>query len=202
MLVKPLTPINEADLANLNSAEKWSFVEAAVWAHRPELSTAIWSAMGEMRKSATLSPRLLELLRLRIQFHNQCRACMTLRYSPEVDEDVVCSLERPSEAPDLAPGEKAALRFADLFVLDHLSIGEPEFEELRQYFDEGQIVELVLVCGLSLGLGRIPAVWRLYDAYPMSEWPDANEKMAPWSSGVHIDVDFSDIGGKLREIVS
>jgi AhpD family alkylhydroperoxidase len=66
--------------------------------------------MGQ--STGTLSPRLLELVRLRIAFHNQCRSCMSVRYESAIDdgltEDAVCSLERPADAPDLSDAERTA----------------------------------------------------------------------------------------------
>src|SRR6202000_1740076 len=68
----------------------------------------------------TLSRRLAELIRLRIAFHNRCRSCMAIRYGEALDDgvtdDLVCSLEKPYDAPDLTDAERAALRFADLFA--------------------------------------------------------------------------------------
>jgi alkylhydroperoxidase family enzyme len=187
MLINPPKPIEQSEIDELDPVEKWTYLENALWAHRPGLASALGAVSRELRERGTLSPRLLELLRLRVQFHNQCRACMTVRHSPEVSEDVVCSLESPDDAPDLSLAEKAALRFADMFVLNHVSIGESEFNSLREHFDDGQIVELSVVCAMRLGVGRISAVWRVYEDYPMSEWPPVGEPMAPWTSGVHID---------------
>ena len=76
-----------------------------------------------------LRPRLQELIRLRIAFHNQCRTCMAVRYEDAiadgVTEDLVCSLQRPHEADDLTDADRVALRFADLFATNHLAIDEP-----------------------------------------------------------------------------
>ena len=51
-------------------------------------------------------------------------------------EDAVCSLERPAEAPDLTEAERAALRFADLFATNHLSIDDGVYDDLRNHFSE------------------------------------------------------------------
>jgi alkylhydroperoxidase family enzyme len=50
-----------------------------------------------------------------------------------VSEALVCSLERPYEAPDLTDAERVALRYADLFASDHLAIDET-YESLRAHF--------------------------------------------------------------------
>ncbi|MET0909619.1 MAG: carboxymuconolactone decarboxylase family protein, partial [Ilumatobacteraceae bacterium] len=90
--------------------------------HRPEAYNAYVEAEQVLRATGTLKPRLVELVRLRVAFHNQCRTCMATRRAPElVSEQLVCSLERPYEAPDLLDEERAALRYADLFAADHLA---------------------------------------------------------------------------------
>jgi AhpD family alkylhydroperoxidase len=120
--------------------------------------------------SGTLSPRLIELMRLRMAFHNQCRSCMAIRYANAVEdgvnEDLVCSLEKPQEAEDLSPAERAALRFVDLFATNHLAIDEAVYDDLRQYFTEGELVEIGLNCAIDLGMGRLAATWRVTEDLP------------------------------------
>ncbi len=50
-----------------------------VYAHRPELAVAYARFMAALRAPGELSPRLRELVRIRVAFHNQCRGCMALR---------------------------------------------------------------------------------------------------------------------------
>src|ERR1700743_618824 len=114
-----------------------------IFAHPPRLAPACTTLSAALQREAELPARLRELVRLRIAFHNQCRTCMAVRYEPgSVSEDLVCSLEKPMEAPDLTEAERAALRFADLFATNHLAIDDAEYESLRRWFDEGQLVEL------------------------------------------------------------
>ena len=76
----------------------------AILAHCPEASAGLAAAMDALRAKGTIGQRAFELIRLRIAFHNQCRSCMAIRYRTAVDdgltEGLVCSLEKPSEAPD------------------------------------------------------------------------------------------------------
>jgi AhpD family alkylhydroperoxidase len=142
----------------------------SITAHRPEIAAGIGMAMKAINTSGTLSPRLIELIRLRIAFHNQCRSCMAIRYenavADGVDEDLVCSLEKPQEASDLSDAERAALRFADLFATNHLAIDDSVYDDLRQYFTEGELVEIGLNCAMDVGMGRLAATWRVTDALP------------------------------------
>jgi hypothetical protein len=55
---------------------------------------------------------MMELVPLRISFHNQCRSCMAVRYldaaQDGADEELIGSLERPMEAEDLGDRERLA----------------------------------------------------------------------------------------------
>ena len=46
---------------------------------RPELDAAMMALDATLRAHRTLPPRLVELVRLRVAFHNQCRPCMSIR---------------------------------------------------------------------------------------------------------------------------
>jgi AhpD family alkylhydroperoxidase len=132
-----------------------------------------------------LPPRLRELVRLRIAFHNQCRTCMSMRYASALDdgldEDLVCSLERPQEAEDLTDAERAALRFADLFATNHLAIDDAEFDRLRLHFTEKQIVGLCYLCGSAVGFGRMGAIWSVLEALPPG-FAAQEGQFTPWGS--------------------
>ncbi|GIS02026.1 MAG: hypothetical protein CM15mP103_05770 [Gammaproteobacteria bacterium] len=92
---------------------------------------------GAMTTKRTLPERLIELLRLRVAFHNQCRSCMAIRYraaNADISEAEVCSLEQPQEAESLDDRERLAVELGDRFACDHLSIDEGFFEHLRRSF--------------------------------------------------------------------
>src|SRR5579859_5968522 len=117
-----------------------------VLAHRPQIAKAVSAFGGGLFQNRTLSRRLVELVRLRIAFHNQCRSCMAIRYHSAIEdgltEGAVCSLEKPQDAADLSDAEKAALRYADLSATDHFSLDNAAFDALRQHFTDADIVEL------------------------------------------------------------
>jgi AhpD family alkylhydroperoxidase len=153
-----------------------------ILAHRPAAAEALKACIDAVYSSGTLPERLRELVRLRIAFHNQCRSCMAIRFNAAqeagVTDDLVCSLEKPSEAPDLTAAERAALGYADLFANNHLAINEKVYDELRKYFDEGEIVELGLHCALCVGTGRLAATWHVVDHLP--ERFRAEGVITPW----------------------
>ena len=116
-----------------------------IYAQRPPLARK-YLELGQARREERLLPdRLIELVRLRIAFWNQCRSCMATRYEEAVadgvSEALVCSLERPEEAEDLTPAERAAIAYGDLMATNHQAIDDSTFEGLREHFSEAEIVE-------------------------------------------------------------
>lgn len=151
----------------------------SIWGLRREVGDAIHRAVDVLHRTSTLTARLRELVRLRIAFHNQCRTCMAVRYETDsVSEELVCSLEKPGEAPDLTEQERVALHFADLFATNHLAIDDAEYDRLRQWFNEGELVELGALCGLCVGMGRLHATWHIVEDLPAGFQHD--ERVAPW----------------------
>lgn len=157
-----------------------------VYAQAPALAKPFFAFEHQFWQNFTLRRRLLEMLRLRIAFHNQCRSCMAMRQGPALDdgltEDLVCSLERPVEAPDLTAAEKAALAYADLFATNHLAIGDETMNELRRHYSEQEIVEICMLCAFCTGFGRFAAVYRAVEDLPES-YRDMSERTAPWAAG-------------------
>jgi AhpD family alkylhydroperoxidase len=158
------------------------------FAHRPDLAKGLMSFSGSLKRNRTLSPRLVELVRLRVAFHNQCRSCMAIRYDDALQdgltEDAVCSLEKPYEAPDLSEAEKAAIRFGELFATNHLDIDDALFERLHEHFSEGEILELAFNAALFVGIGRLGAVLHMVEELPDAFRSDdvAPAAVSPWGN--------------------
>jgi alkylhydroperoxidase family enzyme len=91
-----------------------------------------------------------------------------------VTEDLVCSLERPQEAENLTPAEKAAIRFGEAMATDHLRIDEAMYAALREHFTEPEIVELGMTCAFFVGFGRLAATLHMVE-----ELPDAFRREGP-----------------------
>lgn len=157
-------------------------LQLQVFAQRPEIAKAFTAFSTTLREQRLLPDRLVELVRLRVAFWNQCRSCMAIRYEEGlrdgVTEDLVCSLERPQEAEGLTEAERAAIAFADLFANDHLAIDDGTFDRLRRRFTEPEIVELCFNVALFVGFGRMGAVLHMVDDLP--EAFRADGETAPW----------------------
>jgi len=154
------------------------------FAHCPEQALGLMGFGGALKRNRTLPERLVELVRLRVAFFNQCRSCMAIRYSDAVadgvTEGLVCSLERPQEAENLSAAEKAAIRYGELMATDHLAIDDAVYADLRQHFTEAQIVELGMTVAFFVGFGRLAATYHMVEELP--EAFRTAETIAPWGA--------------------
>jgi AhpD family alkylhydroperoxidase len=152
-------------------------------AHCPDQVLGMMQFAGALKTARALPERLVELVRLRIAFFNQCRSCMAIRYTDALNdgmtEDLVCSLERPQDAENLTPAEKAAIRFGEAMATDHLAIDEAMYAGLRKHFSEAEIVELGMTCAFFVGFGRLAATLHMVEELP--EGFRAEGTVAPWS---------------------
>lgn len=107
-----------------------------------------------------LEPRLKELVRLRIATLNGCKTCKAARLDPTVTEDeAMQGVDDPSDA--FTDRERAAIVLAEQMAVDHFSIDEDTIRELKTLFDDGEILELMMMAGQYIGFGRMLAVLQL-----------------------------------------
>ncbi len=152
------------------------------FAHCPDLALGLMQFGGALKTKRTLPDRLVELVRLRVAFFNQCRSCMAIRYSDAVadglDEGLVCSLEQPQEAENLSDAEKAAVHFGELMASDHLAVDDAVYAGLRKHFTEAEIVELGMTVAFFVGFGRLAATFNMVEELP--EAFQTLDRVAPW----------------------
>jgi AhpD family alkylhydroperoxidase len=186
--ISPPDAVTDTELADLTRGDRVELALSGIWAHRPEVARAWRTFSRTLAETGTLSPRLVELVRLRIAFYNQCRSCMAVRYGEAIEdgltEEAVYSLERPSESEQLSDREKAAIRYADLFATDHLAINDAVLDDLRAHFDEGQIVELGIQCARMVGFGRLAATFGVHDDLPERFREPSADPYTPWGGEV------------------
>jgi AhpD family alkylhydroperoxidase len=155
-----------------------------IFGHCPEMTKGMGAFAASLKINRTLPPRIIELVRLRVAFHNQCRSCMAIRYTDAVNdglnEDLVCSLEKPMEADGLTERERVAIRFGELFATNHLAIDDAFYDTMKQHFSEAEIIELGLNVSLFVGIGRFAATLNMIE-----ELPDRFQEsgpVTPWGS--------------------
>jgi AhpD family alkylhydroperoxidase len=142
-----------------------------VMAHAGPLFDAYNAANVAARMENHLGARVTELVRLAIANTTSCRVCLAGRHPAAVaegmDEALVEAIPRLLHDPDVpdasfTPAERAAVRFALKFGTDHLTVDEADCAALRTHFDDRQLVELALLCTMSL-MGRFSAMLGLDD---------------------------------------
>ncbi len=175
----------DPELRDLVAADERTPLELGllrVHAHRPGHAKALAHFHAALWTDRLLPDRLLELVRLRIAYFNQCRTCMAVRYPDAIadglTEELVCSLERPYEASDLTEAEQAAIRYGELLATDHLAIDDGVYDDLRRHFSEEEIVELGTIAAFCVGFGRLGATWNMVEELP-DRFKDG-ERATPW----------------------
>jgi uncharacterized peroxidase-related enzyme len=123
-----------------------------VMAHRPEIFATMQAHFGAVLNTGTVPTKLKELIIVRTSQLNQTSYCLAshiilakgLGWSDE-------QLEHLAEWPnreDFTPAEKAALRMAETVTRDAHAVSDEQFAELRSFYSEGEIVELLCAIGL------------------------------------------------------
>lgn len=163
-----------------------------IMAHKPETAKGFVRFFAALKAERTLPERMLELMRLRIAFHNQCRSCMAIRYSDALadgmTEDLVCSLERPMEAEGLTDRERMAVDYGERLATNHLSLDDTYHDRLRALFTEAEIVELGMFAATCVGFGRLGASWDMVEELPERFQSRDGAPITPWGANDAIQV--------------
>jgi|SRR5271155_3455699 len=131
-----------------------------VWETAPGLGRSLQPLLATIYDSdkLELSPRVREAARMKIAHHNGCAVCLGHRIpeygSAGVTEELYMYVDDPSN-PEYSAKESLAIRYADLFAGNHKAIDDAFFAELHTEFTDSEIVELTLLLGIWMGLGRM-----------------------------------------------
>jgi alkylhydroperoxidase family enzyme len=111
---------------------------------------------------ARLTPRLKELVRLRIATLNGCETCRAARLAADtIPEEQALNIDGYAGSDDYSAAERAAVRFAELLAVRHFDIDDAEILLLREHFDDAEILELMMMAGQYIGFGRVLATLQL-----------------------------------------
>ena len=106
----------------------------------------------------TLDRRLHELVRYRVAQLNQCTVCLAFRWDSGVDESVHAQVADWETSAEFTARERAALSFTEQFCRDSAAIPDSLIAELEELLGPGQVVELTLVVGKYVAMGRFMQV--------------------------------------------
>lgn len=141
-----------------------------VMAHRPEIFATMQAHFSAVLNTGTVPPRLKELIIVRTSQLNQTPYCLAshtiLARKLGWTDDQLAHLAEWSGRSDFTPAEKAALRLAETVTRDAHTLNDEQFAELRGYFSEGEIVELLCAIGLFNYFNRFNDALRMQPTKP------------------------------------
>jgi uncharacterized peroxidase-related enzyme len=123
-----------------------------VMAHRPEIFATMQAHFAAVLNTGTVSTKLKELIIVRTSQVNETPYCLAshsiLARNLGWTDDQLAHLADWSRRDDFSPAEKAALRLAETVTRNANSVSDEQFTELRSFYSEGEIVELLCAIGL------------------------------------------------------
>ncbi|KAA6465362.1 carboxymuconolactone decarboxylase family protein [Acidobacteria bacterium AB60] len=141
-----------------------------VMAHRPEIFATMQAHFGAVLNTGTVSAKLKELIIVRTSQVNDTPYCLAshtiLARGLGWTDDQLDGLANWQQREDFTPAEKAALRLAETVTRDAHAVSDEQFAELRSFYDEGEIVELLCAIGLFNYFNRFNNALRMEPTKP------------------------------------
>ena len=123
-----------------------------VMAHRPEIFATMQAHFAAVLNTGTVSTKLKELIIVLTSQVNDTPYCLAshtiLAKGLGWSDDQLSHLADWTRRDDFTPAEKAALRLAETVTRDAHAVTDEQFVELRSFYSEGEIVELLCAIGL------------------------------------------------------
>lgn len=123
-----------------------------VMAHRPEIYATMQAHFAAVLSTGTVSTKLKELIIVRTSQVNETPYCLAshtiLARNLGWTDDQLSHLAEWPRRDDFTPAEKAALRLAETVTRNANAVNDEQFTELRGFYSEGEIVELLCAIGL------------------------------------------------------
>jgi len=141
-------------------------------AHRPEIFETIIAHMEAVLNTGTLPKALKELVIVRTSQVNRtpyCLAshtaiCKRLGWSDVQLE----ALQEAGASREFSEGEKVAIHLAEVMTLDAHTYSEADFQRLRSFYSEGEVVELMAAIGLFNYFNRFNDLLEMEPTKPAS----------------------------------
>jgi uncharacterized peroxidase-related enzyme len=141
-----------------------------VMAHRPEIFATMQVHFGAVLNTGTVPTRLKELIIVRTSQVNQTPYCLAshtiLAKNLGWTDEQLANLADWPRRDDFTPAEKAALLLAETVTRDANAVTDEQFAELRGFYSEGEIVELLCAIGLFNYFNRFNNALRMEPTRP------------------------------------
>jgi AhpD family alkylhydroperoxidase len=128
---------------------------------RPDFAQAV----GGFEKAvwgSSLDWRLHELVRMQVAMINECTVCLGWRTPQAIEagvtDELLAGVASYRTFPDFTEAERVALEYTQHFCTDSARISDDLMNRLGEQFAAGEIVELTLVIGKYLSMGRFMQV--------------------------------------------
>ena len=120
----------------------------AAMAHRPAVLSAFLPLYKAVVNEGTVEAKYKELAYLRASMVNGCEYCSRAHIASSkgagVTAEQIAALPFYSRSPLFDEKEKATILYADRLTRGAAGIRASALQELRKYYDDGQIVELTM----------------------------------------------------------
>jgi uncharacterized peroxidase-related enzyme len=141
-----------------------------VMAHRPEVFSTMQAHFASVLNTGTVTTKLKELIIVRTSQVNVTPYCLAshtiLAKRLGWTDDQLAHLADWPQREDFTPAEKATLRLAETVTRDANSVNDKQFAELRSFYSEGEIVELLCAIGLFNYFNRFNNALRMEPTKP------------------------------------
>jgi len=142
-------------------------------ANRPEIFQTMIAHFEAILTTGTLTTKLKELLIVRTSQLNKCEYCLAshtqLALKLGWSEEQVAALPHAAASGLFTAAEVAALHLAEKMTLDSNHYSDAEFAELRGFYSEGEIVELLTAIGIFNYFNRFNNVLKMEPTKPLTE---------------------------------
>jgi alkylhydroperoxidase family enzyme len=130
--------------------------------HRTEMAVGMGALSEAVYGNSQLPIREREAARWTIALINHCLVCQDTRAKDaepnHIDEGFYAEVARWATSEALTERERLAAEFAQRFALDHQGMDDAFWARLRGAFADDEVADLIICCGMFLGLGRTLAV--------------------------------------------
>ncbi len=141
-----------------------------VMAHRPEIFSTMQAHFAAVLSTGTVPTKLKELIIVRTSQVNETPYCLAshtiLARNLGWTDDQLAHLSDWPRRDDFTPAEKTALRLAETVTRDANAVSDEQFTELRGFYSEGEIVELLCAIGLFNYFNRFNNALRMEPTKP------------------------------------
>jgi len=146
----------------------------AALAHHPPLMKGFHGLMRAYYQDSVVEGKYIELAILMVSRLNRCHYCVVhhtppaLRYGITAEQLQAIDDSSWQECNLFDPAERAVLRFAEQMSVRKGRIDDSLFDELSQYFDRAQIIELTVRAGMCEFFNRFNEALQL-DIEPVAQ---------------------------------